>query len=135
MKKRAQLTILPIVTPASSAIVNWKTYKNEKLGFQLQFPPSWFVNDDYPRIYLAAQKLAPENLKGLTHVPGSFEVLIDEDDSGKHITEFKEYTQKGIVIKNFNGEASYRIEKINFSGKELYAKIQFREANMASVGG
>jgi hypothetical protein len=47
----------------SDNIANWKTYTNEKLNFEVKYPPNWFAveNDAENRIYF--QNISQDNLK------------------------------------------------------------------------
>lgn len=41
---KAPTSVSPTSTPESTA--NWKTYRNEKLGFEFKYPNSWFVTEE-----------------------------------------------------------------------------------------
>ena len=52
-----------ILSQSTDEITNWKTYTNQKLGFELKYPANWFAveNDNEKRIYF--QNLPGDSLK------------------------------------------------------------------------
>ncbi len=56
---------------------DWKTHTNEEYGFEFKYPPTWFINKDYP-MFLYDRMVGPELpavnkiIDFLPSVPGNF---------------------------------------------------------------
>lgn len=133
--------IVQYVSPTPTSVpttqdetVNWKTYSNSKLGFELKYPPGWFVAENSDNVYITPKKPTPDQFPPLHGIPGAFTIL-DYSDSQWH----KDFTQKLMLdprpIQDIRGQEYSRVEKIILSGIEAVKTIQYGEADMATVGG
>lgn len=101
------------------------------MGLEIKYPETWFVNDNYPIIYLAKQRVTSEEMNTLTHgYPGSLEIIAYSDQ--EKINAFTKGYNSG---KTIDGKEYSRVSKIKIGNKEAYKTVQFAEGDMTSVGG
>ena len=117
----------PVVTSKDEDNV----FRSQKIGIEISFPDGWFVNDDYPRIYISKGKMTEEVMATLTHgSPGSFEIFVTDDK--ERISSYQ--GTRGPYV-DYNGNEYTKLENIKIDGKDAIKMVQFAEADMASVGG
>jgi hypothetical protein len=93
----------------SDNIANWKTYTNEKLNFEIKYPPNWFAveNDTENRVYF--QNLSKDSLK--KPYPNNLRMLWISYDQ-------KESDELNFLITNSPEAVKYQI---NSNGIEINA--------------
>lgn len=126
---------------------NWRVYRNEEIGFQLKYPPSWHTyydlsipvtNSDV--IYLHEQYYPDIDVRGLTHgLPGSFMILLIELGNEKESWKL-DYFEK-VKDPNYqpstdvNGEVIQTKEIIQLNNTEVYKIINFKDDGKATLVG
>ncbi len=105
------MSTLKFTDSQTTTTANWKTYKNDKLGFSFMYPPTFTLSDinskpDSGQIYSTGQCATNETINLLSidytdSLPKSIE-LYKQSNTFSPGSEFKE-----ISFKGFNGVKSY----------------------------
>lgn len=87
-----ETTPAPIVTAVRDETTNWKTYKNDKVGFELKYPNTWvekpyIPNNNYPE-YGAITLTSPEQKSSLG--PSSITISYWENPENLTFEQFEE---------------------------------------------
>src|SRR3989344_8088179 len=108
-------SISPTQSPLTDETANWKTYRNEELGFEVKYPPSYSVNEFRfsPEMPIVSVSVIPEGYSSSGGQLGiiSIEKLHDRIDSS---IETDSYIQNVLFKDHFRGDIfkSLTTEKI-----------------------
>lgn len=105
-------------TQSADDITNWKTYTNEKLGFEVKYPANWFAieSDNENRVYF--QNISKDSLK--KPYPDNLRMV------------WISYDQKESDESNFLVESSANLKK--YSANVEGVNINIYEDSLAETG-
>jgi len=122
-----------IPTPSNETVVGWKTYRNEKYGFSVMYPPDWSIfemldKQKYGREGIALDGPARQKFEGV-ETPADINLVVETKSDQLSLEKFIEQYGDGWYSR-------YTVEEITmFGGRNArYVKSSdYRPANVIFI--